>query len=169
MNKNQVLKYYQDEWVPHFDSNKVFDKLYKLYNLDKSKIINYHGNKILIKLNMSPSHIAIHLVPKTNKPNNTNNINNTNIILKDFSLLIWLRGEDDLTKSYLHFENPMGLKKIMNKKYSLNKKNITWDDVYIFLDFMKNQFTYKNTKNIKSKNNKLIQNKYSKLTKKIIS
>ena len=162
MNKNQVLKYYQDEWVPHFDNNKVFDKLYKLYNLDKSKIINYHGNKILIKLNMSPSHIAIHLVPKNN---NTNNINNTNIILNDFSLLIWLREEDDLTKSYLHFENPIGLKKIMNKKYSLNKKNITWDDVYIFLDFMKNQFTYKN---IKSKNNKIIKNK-SKLTKKIIS
>ena len=87
----------------------------------KGKIINYNNSKILLKLDSSAAHWSLALKPKSKN----------NILTNDFNLLVWIMAENYSNVN----ENPIGLKKIMNKK--LFSKKITWQDIYDFLDYIK--------------------------------
>ena len=114
MNKKEIMKYYIKIWIPHIDN-------YLWHHPKKGKIINYNNSKILLKLDSSACHWSLALSPKSKN----------NILTNDFNLLVWIMAENYSDVN----ENPIGLKKIMNKK--LFPKKITWQDVYDFLDYIK--------------------------------
>jgi hypothetical protein len=121
MNKKDVMKYYIKDWIPHMDN------FFRFFFPKKGKIINYNGSKILLKLDQGCSNWSLELIPKTKN----------NILTDNFNLLVWIRYENYSNIN----ENPVGLKKIMNKE--LFSKKINWKDVYNFLDYIKSNCDYK--------------------------
>ena len=106
MNKYKVMKYYLNTWVPFME--QAFDV--------KTYTIIYKNNKIKISTDSSLFHWGYTIIP----------ISKDNILSSSITLLVWIRGED--IKLWTS-ENPIGLKKIMNKA--------TWLDVYRFLRYIK--------------------------------
>ena len=102
MNKKDIMKYYIKDWIPHMDNFFWFFS-------KKSKIINYNGSKILLKLDQACSNWSLELIPKTKN----------NILTDNFNLLVWIRYENYSNIN----ENPVGLKKIMNKELFSKKIN----------------------------------------------
>lgn len=104
MNKNKIIHFYLNYWIPYIESKIKFN--------NKTHIIDYKGNKIRISEESSPSHWGIKLEP----------IGRDNILTKNFVILVWIRGENIME---LENENPIGLKHVI--------KNITYGGIYEIL------------------------------------